>query len=736
MSGQIADNDRRDGGETQAELSLEATLERVIWSAPDSGFVVCSIKVEGELFPVGAVGEMMSPSAGDRYILHGRWGDHPKYGRQFQFTSYEVQYPVTPEGIERYLASGMIRGLGKATARRIVDHFGTRTLEVMNNEIEKLLEVDGIGEKKLDVIQHDWERQRGVQTVMLFLKAHDISSTMAVRIYRAYGNDSINTMHENPYRLIDDIEGIGFITADSIARSLGIAASDARRVVAGLSYALRESARRNGHICVPETDFLRHAASVLHVENDEAHAALSLAIEGGKAILYDEHVYLPELFHAEAAIADGLRNAFAEQWDDLDHLDLDKLLAEVEARRGIQLNAQQVEAVHKCLSGPVCMLTGGPGTGKTTTLTGILDLAQKRGWKIAICAPTGRAAKRINEVTGYEAKTIHRLLEFDPSVMAFQRREDNPIEADLLVVDEMSMVDVPLMAALLLARPRGCRLVLVGDSDQLPSVGPGTVLHDLLSCGEIDTVVLHFVFRQAEHSSIITNAHRMRQGFMPVFDSRIVDGGETFFREVGPEEDLPALVRDLVSLRIPKELGCDPMRDIQVLSPMYDTPAGVTNLNYVLQKAINGGSRVVFQRGDRAFRMGDKVMQTRNDYGKDVYNGDIGYVRGFDEDENLLQVDFDNRRVAYAPEETDELVLAYAITVHKSQGNEYEIVVVPVVMQHRVMLRRNLMYTAMTRAKRMMVFLGQRSALSVAVENAREQPRFGLLQQRLREALR
>lgn len=735
MGRQSSEHDRRGGAETQGEQTLEATLERVTWSAPDSAFVVCSIRVEGELFPLVAVGEILSPSPGDRYLLHGRFEDHPRYGRQFQFTSYEVQYPVTSDGIERYLSSGLIRGLGKGTARKIVERFGAQTLDVMNDEIERLLEVEGIGEKKLDAIQHEWEKQRGVQTVMLFLKAHDISSTWAVRIYRAYGNDAIGILHDNPYRLVEDIDGIGFTTADAIARSIGIATGDQRRVVAGMSYALRESARRYGHTCVPEEEYLRHAAALLEVEADEARAALGLAIESGHAVLYDDHVYLSELFHAEAAIADAFRAAFTERWNDLDHLGLDRSLGEVETARGIRLNAQQVEAVHKCLAGPACILTGGPGTGKTTTLIGILDLARLLDWKIAICAPTGRAAKRITEVTGYEAKTIHRLLEFDPAGMVFQRDEDNPVDAELLVVDEMSMVDVPLMAALMRARRPGCRLVLVGDADQLPSVGPGTVLRDLCACGEIDSVVLHLVFRQAEHSSIVTNAHRMRQGFMPVFDTRIADGGETFFREVGPEENLPALIRDLVSGRIPEQLGCDPMRDIQVLTPMHDTPAGVTNLNRVLQQAINGGSRVLFQRGDRVFRLGDKVMQTRNDYGKDIYNGDIGFVRAYDEEENHLSVDFDGRGVNYAPEETDDLLLAYAITVHKSQGNEYEIVIVPAVMQHRIMLRRNLMYTAMTRARRMMVFLGQRSALALAVQNANEQPRYGLLQQRLREVL-
>ena len=727
---------RRGGAETQGEQAFEATLERVTWSAPDSAFVVCRIRVEGELFPLVAVGEMVSPSPGDRYVLHGKWEEHPRYGRQFQFTSYDVQYPVTTEGIERYLSSGLIPGLGKGTARRIVDRFGLRTLDVMNSEIERLLEVDGIGAKKLDQIQREWERQRGVQNVMLFLKAHDISSTWAVRIYRTYGNDAMRIMHDNPYRLVEDVEGIGFMTADGIARSLGITASDERRVVAGLGFVLREAARRHGHTCVPEEEFLHHAASVLEVVSDEARAALELAVETGRVVLEEEHVYLPELWHAEEAVIDAFRAAFAEHWDGLDHLRLDEHLGAVEQSRGVRFNAQQAEAIHKALAGPVCILTGGPGTGKTTTLIGILDLARELDWKTAICAPTGRAAKRIAEVTGYDAKTIHRLLEFDPATMTFQRDDDRPVDARLLVVDEVSMVDLPLMAALLRARPPGCRVVLVGDADQLPPVGPGAVLRDLLDCGEVESVVLHLVLRQAEHSSIVTNAHRLRQGFMPVFDTRLSDGGETFFREVADDEETARIIRDLVAERLPAELDCDPMRDVQVLSPMYDGAAGVTHLNHVLQQAVNGGSRVVFQRGNRSFRVGDKVMQVRNDYSKDVYNGDIGYVRGYDEEETLLTVDFDGRAVTYAPEDTDDLVLAYAVTVHKSQGGEYEIVIMPVSPQHRGMLRRTLVYTAMTRARRMMIFLGRRGILAAGVESPRELRRHGLLASRLRQALR
>jgi exodeoxyribonuclease V alpha subunit len=729
-------HDREGDTETQEPESIEVTLDRIIWSAPDSAFVVCRIRLEEELFTLAAVGEMHSPSPGDRYVLHGRWETHPRHGRQFRFQSYEQQYPVTLEGMERYLGSGLIPGIGKVTARLIVERFGDRTLEVMNDHIDRLREVDGIGEKKLAAIRREWELQQGVSNVMVFLRSHNISTSWAVRIFRAYGNAAMHRIRENPYGLIEDVEGIGFLVADGIGRSLGIAADDERRVVAGMSYALREAARRQGHTCVPEEEFFRQAASLLGVGIDDMRNGLARAVAQGLVFIENEHVYLPELFHAEQRIAVELQAAFAEEWNSLDHLGLDKRLAEVEKTRTVQLNAQQVEAVHKCLAGPVCVLTGGPGTGKTTALTGILDLARLMQWKIALCAPTGRAAKRITEITGHEARTIHRLLEFDPKEMAFRRNEDRRLEADILVVDEMSMVDIPLMAALLCARPAGCRMVLAGDADQLPSVGPGSVLRDLLASRDIERVVLHLVLRQAADSSIIINAHRIRDGYMPNFDTRVRGVGETFFSEVHSDEQLPELVRALVAERIPDEFDCDPVRDIQIISPMHDSAAGVTRLNAVLQEAVNGGARTLLQRGDRLFRQGDKVMQTRNDYEKEVFNGDIGYVRGYDEEGGALAVGFDSRVVSYTAEESDDLVLAYAITVHKSQGSEYDVVIMPVVMRHRIMLRRNLLYTAMTRARRAMIFLGQKNAISIAVANAREQLRHGLLAERISDALR
>ncbi|MCZ7556884.1 MAG: ATP-dependent RecD-like DNA helicase [Bacteroidia bacterium] len=729
-------DDSRAKGETQGQQTLKGVLERVTWSSPDSAFIVARLRVDGELFPVTVVGEMMSPSVGDDFILTGTWEEHQKYGRQFHFTSYELEYPTTGEGIIRYLSSGLIRGIGKALAARIVDHFGSETMEVMNTRIERLLEIDGIGEKKLSAIRKAWDAQRGVQHVMLFLKAHGISTAFAVRIYRVFGANAVHVIRDDPYRLAQEVEGIGFTTADSIARGMGILADDPRRLLAGASYVLGEAARRDGHCCLPVDEFIHHAANLMGTDADSFASALREATARGLVIEEGDMVYVPELFHAERAIASALRRAHNEIWNGLDHLALDDALKRIEQRHEISYNAQQVEAIHKCIAGPVCILTGGPGTGKTTTLLGLLQLATELDMRCAVCAPTGRAAKRITEMTGIEARTIHRLLEFDPMVLGFQRNQDNPIEADLLVVDEMSMVDCTLFAALLAARPPGCRIVLVGDADQLPSVGPGTVLRDLIACAEIDTVVLKLIFRQKTHSSIVTNAHRVRDGFMPVFDKRRIDGGETFFREVEQGENIAHLIRDLVAERIPRELDCDPMRDIQVLSPMYNTTAGVTNLNHVLQQALNAGARVLMQRGDRVFRAGDKVMQTRNDYEKDVYNGDIGYVRSYDEDEQTLRVLFDGRAVEYAPEDTDALVLAYAITIHKSQGSEYRVVLLPVVTQHRIMLRRTLLYTAMTRAKHMLVLLGQRSAVSMAVNTAREHLRYSGLLEQLRLALR
>ncbi len=729
-------DDRGGRGESQAPLTLEGILDRVTWSSPDSAFLVGRLRVDGELFPVTIVGEMLSPATGDRYSLTGSWEEHQRYGRQFHFTSYELEYPTTPDGLVRYLSSGMIKGLGKALASRIVGHFGEQTMAVMNSHIERLREIEGIGEKKLQVIREAWDEQRGVQHVMLFLKEFGVSTSFAVRIYKAYGAGAIQVIRSDPYKLAHDVSGIGFAAADGIARSMGIAADDPRRLLAGAAYVLNEASRRDGHCCVPVEQFAHHASSLLEADAHSISTALRDAEEHGLVIVEDEHVYVPELYHAEHAVAGAMREAFSEQWNGIDHLGLDDILASIESENQISYNAQQVEAIHKCIAGPACIITGGPGTGKTTTLLGLLHSAEVLKLRCAVCAPTGRAAKRITEMTGIEARTIHRLLEFDPKSWTFQRNADRPIEADMLVVDEMSMVDLPLFAALLRARPAGCRLVLVGDADQLPSVGPGTVLRDLLACGEIDTVVLRLIFRQQVHSSIITNAHRVRDGFMPVFDSRLVDGGQTFFREVAQGENIAQLIRDLVAERIPRELDCDPVRDIQVLSPMYNTPAGVTHLNHVLQQALNAGGRVLMQRGDRTFRTGDKVMQTRNDYERDVYNGDIGYVRSYDEDEQQLRVQFDGRTVEYAPEDTDELVLAYAITIHKSQGSEYSIVIVPVVMQHRIMLRRTLLYTAMTRAKTMLVLLGQRSAVSMAVNTIHEQQRFSRLRERLVIALR
>jgi exodeoxyribonuclease V alpha subunit len=736
MNNTVSTDDNGGDGKSQPRFVIEGTLERVVWSSPDSAFIVGRLRLEDELFPVSIVGEMLSPAIGDTYVLDGAWEEHQRYGKQFRFTSYELVYPTTEDGIIRYLSSGLLRGIGPALARRIVEAFGVDAILVMNEDIDRLMEIDGIGKKKLSMIRASWEEQRGVQHVMLFLKQHGVSTSYAVRLYRYYGTNTVQIVQENPYRLVHDIDGIGFVSADAIARSMGVKTDDPRRLVAGACFVLYEASRRDGHCCIPREEFTRHAASLLGAEEHDVGHGVQQAEALGLLVHDSDMLYIPELYNAELSITESLRQTMAEQWNGIDHLGLDDIVRSLEQRRDIQFNPQQVEAIHKGIAGPVCIITGGPGTGKTTTLLGLLHVASELDLDVAVCAPTGRAARRITEITGFEARTIHRLLEFEPQSGGFLKGSGNPVDVDMLVVDEMSMVDVLLFASLLRARRSGCRLVLLGDADQLPSVGPGTVLRDLIACNEIDTVVLRLIFRQGAQSSIVTNAHRVREGFMPVFDTRLVDGGQTFFRELRENENIAALIRDLVAERIPRELDCHPMHDIQVLAPMYNSPAGVNNLNHVLQQALNAHGRVLLQRGERVFRMGDKVMQTRNDYEKDVYNGDIGFIRSYDEDEQMLSILFDDRSVQYAPEDTDDLTLAYAITIHKSQGSEYRIVIVPMVTQHRIMLRRTLLYTAMTRARDMLVLLGERAAVSMAVRTLQEQRRNSRLRERLIGALR
>jgi exodeoxyribonuclease V alpha subunit len=715
--------------ETQEEVMLEATLLFITFYNRETMFTVARFQTEDGR-TVTCTGEMLQPTRGERYTLNGSWNTHPKYGLQFKWTSYETLLPATKDGIEQYLASGLIKGIGNVFAHKIVTRFGVETLQIMNTDIDRLAEVPGIGGKKLERIKESWNEQRGVQNVMVFLKSHGVSTAYAVRIYMQYGQRAIEAVTNNPYRLIDDVEGIGFITADTIAQKLGIAAEDLVRLKAGIHYVLREAAFANGHTFLPEDECIHAAARVLHADDGAVRSALRAAIEEALFMQDDGRIFLPELFFAEFTVAECVHRFFDKQPVIGNIEELNRLLLETERMRGIRFTPVQTEAILKSIEGPLTIITGGPGTGKTTTVIGILSLAHSLDWNVALCAPTGRAAKRMSEVTGDEAKTIHRLLEFEPRLRIFQRDEDKPLEADLVLVDEMSMVDVLLFAALIRAIPSGAKVVLMGDVDQLPPVGPGNALRDLIESREIPTITLNTIFRQVEHSSIISNSHRVKNGNLPVFDY------ETHLIEVGDAEEIVQRISRLVLHDLPQDMGVDPLRHIQVLAPMHNTLPGVKHLNSVLQQVLNHQGFLFLHRGERVWRVGDKVMQTKNNYEKDVYNGDIGFIDAFDEEGSIVSIRFDDRFVPYKLDELEELTLAYAITIHKSQGSEYDVVIIPLTMQHRIMLQRNLMYTAMTRAKERIIFVGHRSALVAAIENTRTSRRYSRLDELLRELLR
>ena len=712
------------------EMEIEATLLSIIFKTQHSAYIVGMFESNelGESFT--ATGEIISPSSGDSYALIGSWVTHPKYGKQFKFTSFSIIYPATREGIEKYLGSGLIKGIGKRYAKRVVKMFGERTIDILNNDIAQLLNVEGIGPKKLEKIKESWDEQRGVHTVMLFLKGHQISTGYAVRIYRAYGQNAINVIKENPYRLIDDVDGIGFTIADQIAINVGFAVHDERRLAAGLHYVLTEASRSHGHMFVPRNEVIESARGKLGVDEHEMLHALAHAKEQFIVIEEEENVFLPELYYAEMKISESFARLYGESRPEIDPKSLYHAIKEIEREKNIEFTSLQVEAIEHSIREPVTIITGGPGTGKSTAVLGILALAASLEWKVAMCAPTGRAAKRLFEVTGYEAKTIHRLLEFDPFARYFRKNEDDQIEADLIIVDEVSMVDSLLMAHLLKAVATHSRIVFVGDSDQLPSVGPGNVLHDMIASGCIPSITLKTIFRQAQESAIITNSHRALEGNAPIFRK------DCFFVDAETTEEIPQLLEDIVARRLPQEMGFHPMDDIQVLSPMHKTDAGVRNVNVLLQNILNPRGNVFLRKGDRAYRVGDKVMQTKNNYEKDVFNGDIGFITSADMEESTCKIIFDQRTVEYGFDELDDVTLAYCVTIHKSQGSEYKVVIIPVTMQHRIMLQRNLIYTAMTRAKKFLVFVGQRSALMYAIKNDRIARRYSSLKDRMVQTLR
>lgn len=699
---------------------IRCVVERITYQNPENGYSVFRVKVKGYDDLVTLVGNLLDVPAGSVLLCQGEWRVDRKYGQQFQCSTWEEVMPATAYGIEKYLGSGLVKGIGPKFARLIVDRFGTGTIDVIETDIERLNEVHGIGPKRIAKIRESWEKQKDIKNVMLFLQGHGVSTAFAAKIYREYGKESVSKVQENPYRLADDIWGIGFKTADGIASKMGYGKDDPRRVRSGILYTLGQLADE-GHCFATGEQLLRTSAELLDVGEEAIGAVLADMAGAGDVITDGEAIYLPPFHYAECGVARrllALRNGngslFSEDEPELPH------------GEGIVYDQTQLEAVRLALKSKVMVLTGGPGTGKTTTTKAIIGALRSSGMKVLLAAPTGRASKRMSEATGMEAKTIHRMLEYNPKD-GYQRNADNPLSGDALIVDECSMIDILLMNNLLKAVPDGMRLILVGDIDQLPSVGAGNVLRDIIDSGAVPVIRLTRIFRQAQSSRIVMSAHAVNAGRLP----DLSNGRDTdffFLREEDPEKVAESIV-DLVGRRLPGAYGIG-ADSIQVLTPMQRGAVGAASLNIALQQSLNGNGDSL-SRGGYTFRKGDRVMQLRNDYDKEVFNGDLGYITEVNLEDRVLKVDFDGRETAYDSTELDELSLAYATTIHKAQGSEYPVVVIPVMMNHFVMLQRNLIYTGITRARKVCVLIGQLKALSYAVRNLTVQKRNTRLKERL-----
>jgi len=707
---------------------LSGTVERVTFHNEENGFTVLRVEVRGRRGLVTVVGHAAAISPGEFIQASGAWVNDRVHGVQFSATHLGTAAPTTLEGIEKYLGSGLIKGVGPHFAKKLVAAFGADVFDVIEKDPARLQRVEGIGPIRGGRIAESWGAQRSIRDIMVFLHSHGVGTSRAVRIYRTYGADAIALITANPYRLAADIRGIGFLSADRIAAKLGIEKTALVRARAGITYTLAE-AMDDGHCGLPAVKLAETATRLLDVPLALIDEALGLELEDGTVVgdtLDGERcIFLAGLYAAERSIASRLRLLSRGQpsWPSID---AGRALPWVERKLGLSLAAKQADALRLAVASKLLVITGGPGVGKTTLMNAILSVLGVKGVRVALCAPTGRAAKRLSETTGIEAKTIHRLLEVDPRTGGFRRDERHPLDCDLLVVDEASMVDVPLMHALLRAVPPRSAMIVVGDVDQLPSVGPGQVLADIIHSGVAPVVRLTEIFRQATESRIIVNAHRINQGEMP----ELAPGGpatDFHFVEAADPGDAARKLLEIVQQRIPLRFGLDPVRDVQVLCPMNRGAAGARSLNVELQRLLNPAADPRVERFGSVFGVGDKVMQIENDYDKDVYNGDIGFVRSIDAGLGELVIDFDGRPVPYEFGELDRVVLAYATTVHKAQGSEYPAVVLPITTEHYVMLQRNLLYTGVTRARRLVVLVGQPRALAIAVRHERAGRRWSKL---------
>ena len=732
---------------------LEGQIERIIYMNEETGYTVARVNIPGFLTPVTIIGNLLALAPGEGLKMAGAWEDHPKFGRQFRVLKHRTVLPASIKGIKKYLGSGLIKGIGGELASRIVKTFGEKTLEVIDEQIEKLAEVEGIGKKRVEMIREAWADQKEIRAIMIFLQQHGVGLSHAARIYKRYGQRSIAVVSQNPYKLATEITGIGFRTADRIAIELGFEKTAPARSEAGILFVLNQLSEE-GHVFYPFEILVEQCCKTLDVEKKYILRGIEGIALNGKIVVEDlppmvpharqaglnqpmekskknyRAVYLTRFHVSEKGITSHFSRIISSK-KTVRSMDSERAIAWVQKRIKLRLAPRQIDAVKSAISEKVLIITGGPGTGKTTIIRAIIQIYKATGARIFLGAPTGRASKRMTEATGQVATTIHRMLEFSWQKGGFTRNENRPMEADVIIIDEISMIDTPLMYHLLKAVSSGTTFIMVGDSNQLPSVGPGNVLGDLIKSEAVPVIELNQIFRQARESLIVVNAHKINQGRLPKIKASSENLGDFYFIEQEAPDKALQIIMALVCHRIPRRFNMDPVKDIQVLSPMHKGELGTENLNRKLQDVLNP-SKIELVRGERCFRLNDKVMQIRNNYEKEVFNGDIGLIKSIDAEKQQMVVMYDDNPVLYDYSELDEIVLAYTISVHKAQGSEYAAVVIPILAQHYLLLQRNLIYTAATRARRLLVMVGSKKALATGVKNDRITKRYTYLSERLK----